>query len=348
MNIFVQLLIYAYARLFRLYPRGFRDEFAEEMPIVFRDSINDATRDGILQLLLTCSRELGGLPFNILREFWHEFRRKETTMAANGKIEPKSVMDVRAGHGEAWIAALPFVLFGIASMIGKIRLPFLGVYTELAFYAIVLLGLFIGLIREFPRWAFSYLGWTLVFAWWWTNMHTEGLKIFGYTMHNEAWGWRIWFPLFFTIGLALLWTRSIRPLRQLVRGIWEDWTLLSLAVYALVGFMMVLYDESHSPYLIAFMIASTLVISSSVWIFMRSMKTQKRVIALLSGFVTGILLDRISESTWDVAAYYGFPPGPSVPWYDPLLDVIVITAFWGVILLLPAFVGVLRRSLNTE
>jgi hypothetical protein len=318
------------------------------MQVVFRDSVNEAVQNGILPLAVVCLRELGGLPFNILREFWHEFKRKEMTMAVNKRTEPSSIMDVRVRHGEAWIAALPFMLFGMASMIGKIKLPFLGAYADLAFYAIVLLGLFIGLIRAFPRWAFSYLGWTLVFAWWWTNMHTEGLKIFGYTMHNEAWGWRIWFPLIFTIGLALLWTRSIRPLRQLVRGIWEDWTLLSLAVYALVGFMMVLYDESHSPYLIAFMIVSTSAISASVWIFMRSMKTHTRVIALLSGFVTGILLDRISESTWDVAAYYGFSPRPSMPWYDPVLDVIVITAFWGVILLLPALLGFVRHAVRTE
>jgi hypothetical protein len=149
------------------------------------------------------------------------------------------------------------------------------------------------------------------------SIYTNGLKIFGYTMGNEAWGWRAWAPLLITVGIALLLTRSIRPLRELVLGIWQDWTLLSLAMYSFVGFMMLLYDEVRAPYTIAFMTASTLVICTTVWIFMRSVNRVHRLIILLGGFFAGLLIDRICNATWDFNAYYGLPPQPPIPCTAP-------------------------------
>lgn len=231
-------------------------------------------------------------------------------------------------------------------MIGKIRIPFWGIYADLAFFVLILLGLLIGLVKGVPRWTYSYIGWSLVFAWWWSGMGTSGLKIFGYSI--DYWSWQIWPPLLVAIGIALAWTRSLHPLRQVVRGIWQDWTLLSLGLYTFLGFMLVLYDENHSPYLIAFMIISTLAISVSVWVFMRSTKAGTRIIALFSGFVAGLVIDRISQSTWDFSAYYGLPRGTSFSWFDSLMEVILVSIIWGGILFLPVLVGLLRQTLQNE
>jgi hypothetical protein len=343
MNVFLVLLVSLYSKLLGLYPRRFRNEFGEEMQVVFRDLVREAVQDGVPALAFVCLRELAGLPFDILREFWHEFQRKETIMVTNKDAEQKAIIDGRAGHWEALIGTLPFVLFGMASIIGKLRVPFLGIYADLAFYAIILLGLLIGMVKGVPRWAYSYLGWSLVFVWWWSDMGTYGLKIFGFQI--DYWSWQIWPPLLVTIGIALLWTRSLLPLRQLVLGIWQDWALLSLAMYTFLGYMLLLYDENHSPYLIAFMIISTLTISASVWAFMRSTKPSGRYLALLTGFVASLVIDRICESTWDFAAYYGLPRTSPIAWYDTILSMIVITMVWGGILLLPAL---LQRALHAE
>lgn len=324
MNVFVAALISIYSKLLLLYPRNFRKEFGEEMQVVFRDSINDAAQNGILFLVIVGMREMVNLPGSVLHEFWHEFRKKDTIMDMNEKMASKSVIRGGISHWDALICALPFVLFAVASIIGKI--PFWGIYADLAFYVIVLLGLLIGLVKGVPRWAYSYVGWSLVFAW----------------------NWQIWPPLLMTVGIALLWTRSLLPLRQLVRGIWQDWTLLSLAMYTFWGFMMLLYDENHSPYWIGFMIVSTLTISASVWAFMRSTKPSVRFIALVTGFVTSLAINRICETTWDFAAYNGLPATPPAPWYDSIFEIMVIAVVWGGILIWPAAIDSLRRSLSSE
>lgn len=346
MNVFLVALVSAYSKLLLLYPRNFRNEFSEEMQVVFRDSVSEAVQDGIPALTFVCLRELAGLPFNILQEFWHEFQRRETNMVTNKDAEQKSVIDGRASHWDALIGTLPFVLFGMASIIGKVRVPFLGMYADLAFYAIVLLGLLIGLIKGVPRWAYSYLGWSLVFGWWWSSMGTYGLKIFGFQINY--WSWQIWPPLLVTIGIALLWTRSLLPLRQLVRGIWTDWTLLSLAMYTFVGWMALIYDENRHPYLFAFMIGSTLAVSAGAWFFLHERQTRNQIIALLSGFMTVAIIGAISEATWDWHAYYGFPEPPPVAWYVSALRIIVIFAVWTAILFWPALIGLVRRSLRSE
>jgi hypothetical protein len=346
MNVFVAALISIYSKLLLLYPRNFRKEFGEEMQVVFRDSINDAAQNGILFLVIVGMREMVNLPGSVLHEFWHELKKKDTIMDMNEQTESRSVIEGGTSHWDALIGTLPFVLFGIASLIGKLRVPFLGIYADLAFYAIVLLGLLIGLIKGVPRWAYSYLGWSLVFGWWWSNIGTYGLKIFGFQI--DYWSWQIWPPLLVTIGIALLWTRSLLPLRQLVRGIWQDWTLLSLAMYTFLAFMMLLYDENHSPYLIGFMIVSTLATSASVWAFMRSSKASSRFIALLTGFVASLAIARICETTWDFAGYYGLPARPPTLWYDSIFEFMVIAVVWSGILIWPAAIGLLRHSLSSE
>jgi len=342
MNTFLRYISIFYSRILELYPRNFRDEFAEEMKIVFRDSAHEAGDEGFLPLIILCLRELGGLSINILREFLHELERKETKMIANEKVEPKG----GTSYWDALIGMLPFALFGIASMISKSRLPFHMAYPDLAFYAIILVGLLVGLAKGFPRWAYSYLGWSLVFAWWWSNMGTYGLKIFGFQINY--WSWQIWLPLLAAFGIALLWTRSLHPFRQLIRGIWQNWTYLSLMIYAFVGFVLLIYDENHHPYLLVFMAASTLVICMTVWVFLQSASSWKRVIVLIAGFVVTLVLSNISYATWDSAAYYGLPPSPPQPWYTALNGVIGWTILYSGIMFWPLLIGLVRRVVNSR
>lgn len=345
MNTILRCISTFYFQTLHLYPRSFRDEFAEEMKIVFRDLIHEAGAEGLLPLVKFCLRELGGLPLNILREFWHEFKRKDATMVTRENIESKEITSGGTGLWDALIGTLPFLLFGIASILSRTRYPF-NAYSYLAFYAVILLGFLVGLIKGFPRWAYSYLGWSLVFAWWWSNMGTAGLKIFDFQINY--WTWQIWPPLLAIIGVALLWTRSLRPLRGLILNIWQDWTLLSLAMYTFVGWMALLYDENHHPYLFAFMTASTLVVSGGAWLFLRERRTRKRIVALLSSFVAIAVIGAISEATWDWRAYYGLPSQPPVAWYVSALRVILMLAIWGAILFWPVLVGLARRKQSRD
>jgi hypothetical protein len=344
-NIAITTLTYLYSKLLLLYPGRFRDEFAEEMAVVFRDSVSEAVKDGILPLALICLRELGGLPFNILREFWHEFERKETNMVTNGKVDPVSSIDEGAGVWDTLIGVLPFLLFGIASML--VRSEFLFpypyyylnyAYADLVLYVIVLIGLFFGLIKGVPRWTYSYLGWSMFLAWSWMGRSVDSFSYPPFR-HDQPFGWGSWLPILTILGLVLALTRSLRPLRQLVRDVWQDWTRLSLAMYAFIGFLAVYagYDENHHPYLFAFMAASTLAISGSVWAFWRSRKAGKQTLALLAGCVAAYIIVRISDATWELG-----------PWYAEVYGAISIIAFLSLIMFWPILIGFVRISINDQ
>lgn len=349
MNFVVASLTFFYSKLLHIYPGRFHDEFAEEMQVVFRDSLLETIHEGTLSFACVCLKELSGLPFNILREFWHEFERKEMNMATNENLESQPKPDERTGHWDALVGALPFALFGIASMLSRTQYPFNTAYSYLAFYAAVLLGLLIGMIKGFPRWAYSYLGWCMVFAWWWTDMHTNGLRIFGYTMGNEGWGWRIWYPLLIAIAIVFLWTRSFRPIRQMVFGIWQDWTLLSLAIYAFAAFASLIYDENHHPYLFAFIAATTIAGFLAVWGFLKSDSNWKRVVSLLAGFVTAFVLSNIAYTTQNYAGYYNLPPSPPQPWYTAAFDGIIgWTLLYAGIMYWPVVIGLVRHVINNR
>ena len=340
-------MTHLYAKIIQLYPRSFREEFGEEMQFAFRESVAEAHVMGVLPLALVCLREIVHFPASLLREFRHEFERKEMNMATNENSESLPKADERTGHWAVLVGALPFALFGIASILSRTQYPF-NAYSYLAFYAAVLPGLLIGMIKGFPRWSYSYLGWSLVFAWWWTDMYTNGLRIFGYTMGNEGWGWRIWYPLLITIAIAILWTRSFRSTRQMVSGIWQDWTLLSLAIYAFVAFASLIYDENHHPYLFAFIAATTIAVCLAVWGFLKSDSSWKRVVSLLAGFVIAFVLGNISYATQNYAGYYNLPPSPPQPWYTAFDGVIVWTLLYSGVVFWPALIGLVRHVINNR
>jgi hypothetical protein len=354
-NDLLDSLMTLYARLLHLYPRRFREEFAEEMQVVFQDSVKEAVGNGMLSMIFICLRELGGLPLSILREFWHEIERKETIMVTEEKTNSESIVGKETTMWDTVIGVSPFALFGFACMLAKTKLPFHGGYPELAFFIIVLIGLVIGLAKDFPRWAYSYLGWSMVMSWSWTMMPIDTFS--GYyspITHNQLLGWRSWIPLLIAVGIGLLLARSLHPLRKLVRGIWQDWTLLSLAIYAFVAFVSLIYDENHHPYLFAFIAATTIVVCLAVWGFLKSDSSWKRVVSLLAGFVTALVLNNISYlnnmsyATRDYAAYLGLPPSPPQPWYTAFDGVIVWTLLYSGIMYWPVVIGVARRAVNNR
>ena len=59
MSIFIAPLTYIYSKLLSLYPHNFRNEFAEEMQVVFRESVEEAIHEGIVSFAFVCLKELG-------------------------------------------------------------------------------------------------------------------------------------------------------------------------------------------------------------------------------------------------------------------------------------------------
>ena len=238
---------------------------------------------------------------------------------------------------QALIGVLPFLAFGIVSMIGKMDQVYdLRVfYTDLAFYILALSGLLIGWIRGFPLWSYGYLGWSLVIAWWWSFVRINGTYL----------GCFIWMLFWIVVLIALLWTRSLSHIKKIFRDISNDWTRLSLAMYPFIAFVFLIYDENHHPYLLIFMSASTLAIAAGAWFFLRSTSLKGRVASILGGFVASNVIGQVCDNTWDARAYYGLPEG-STPWYMTVFRTFMILSFFSVILLWPAAISLYQRIIR--
>jgi hypothetical protein len=301
-----------YRILLQAYPASFRKRFAAEMAQVFdclgREAYAQSGAGGLLRLWQPTLWDWAGAT---AAQWWVcLFRRRMGTMQTKpvdyrDGIQPLSAL-------QAGAAALPFLAFGAASLVSKLEffhtypasLPMwqiLLIDPYLVFNWIILLGLGAGLLAGFPRWAYSFLGWAVLFGWWWSDMGFYGHSL----------GWKIWLPLLGVFAITLLVRRSWQPLRALLAGLWKDWTLLSLSIYILYGWTFMLSDENHHPYLLAFIAAATLAISLGAWGYFRSTSPLRRVLALVGGLFLAILIAVINNATWDYRAYYGLPESAS-------------------------------------
>ena len=320
----IEMILRLYAVLLRLYPRNFREEFGEEMTAVFEQAAEAAPgRGSKLNLFL---REIRDLPGTLFEAYAANWLRGGIMTTRNEYIKPST-------RWQAIWGMLPFLAYGLASMLSEADSLFVSrtTYAFIAFYILALAGSLIGWVRGFPLWSYGYLGWSLVFAWWWTNMRTYGFD----------WGYLIWIPFGVMILIAMVWTRSLQPLKKFFGDIWQDWSRLMLVMFALETWVMMIYDENHHPYLLAFILASALVASGGVWFFLRSSTLWGRIFSFLGCFIGATVVGSIAWATWGWHEYYGFPKPEH--WYQDLGISMIGVIFWFVLLFWPALIGLVRR-----
>ena len=321
------MIIRLYAALLRLYPRQFQSEFGEEMRAVFEEVAQRQIERGTKLSLFF--REMIDLPGSLLGAY-------TTGWLQGGNISMNKDYISPSTRWQAFLGALPFLAFGISNMINKVdRLPIRGHDVEMVVYGLSLLGLLIGWIQGFPLWSYSYLGWSILIAYFNTN--------WGYYGNHPD--FQIWIPFGITVLFASLWTRSLAPIKKFIRDIWNDWTRLSLAMFAFGGFVWLIYDSNHHPQLLWFMLASTLAISAGGWFFLRSSSLKGRVFAIIGSFVGGWIISSICGATWDFHAYYGLTPSVQ-PWYRSLWVHLCIFTFWLGILFWPVLIALIHRIVN--
>jgi hypothetical protein len=318
-------LVRFYTTLLHFYPRQFRAKFGDEMAAVFADDVENRSAS---QSMIRFLRELRDLPASLLNAFtvsWHQ----------GGVMSTKNEYIVPSTLRQAFIGILPFLAFGIIQMIDKMDLYYapLSPFIDLAFYSLTLTGLFIGWIRGFPLWSYSYLGWSLVIALWWDM---------GISRTN--WGYWIWLPFGIMALLALLWTHSLDPLKKLVRDIWNDWTRLTLAMFSMGGLIFSSGGENHHPQWFLFMISATLVVCAGAWFFLRSSSLIGRVLSISVSFILSAVPMAISYLTWDWRTHYGLPPAEN--WRGNLGVAPVGVLFWLLILFWPALIALVHQITN--
>lgn len=191
----------------------------------------------------------------------------------------------------AWRGALAgamfFAVIGLASVFAEwpYARPFWlsPVVMISAAYLFVVAGVIAGWSKGFPRWSYPFVIYAFVFALYWTNVATPGLKIFGHVFnHGELWGWRAWIPLTIALLIAIDLTRSLRPLAALWQGVCRDWTQLSFGLYGLLPLAALLvFDEVSNRIQLPYMIGATLLLTSGAWHYMRARDRKSRAQSLL-------------------------------------------------------------------
>jgi hypothetical protein len=347
-------LVRLHALLLRLYPAGFRHQFGDDMTDAFAQSLAERRPQGSRALATVCLRELVHLPVSLWREHWHEYAYRGRRIMNGAHLNPTGELDAGtvappASRTEIAAALFPFLLFGLMFILKGLdyhlppRQPGLGssVTSDLIVLGLLLLGLGVGWALRFPRWSYPYLGATLMISGWLAGVVTRGYRLFGYTFGSERWGWRGWVPMLALAAVLLLVTRSLRPLRELFWGIWDDWTCLPLAFYAALTWLWlgVAYDNKtwyhQTAYLPLDLFLLTLLIVAGAYFYMRARRPVMRVLALQAvalfyGPISGVVrvLTGRSELSW---------PGNVAPWLFWLL-------IWSAAMFLPGLLGWARRD----
>lgn len=157
-----------YTLLPHLYPREFRDEFADEMKQVFADAAIESARRGAVALLVLCLRELRDVPHSALCERLHRFTQgKGTTMTHRDEDMPNATQIKPVTWAETLAGMTPFLLYPLLIAIGSVSNTLVTLSSPLrafddiiratitllpiATFMIVLVFLW---MRNFPRWSF--------------------------------------------------------------------------------------------------------------------------------------------------------------------------------------------------
>jgi hypothetical protein len=249
--------------------------------------------------------------------------------------------------GEILLALAPFLFFPLAFLLTAIPLLSSSFVISQAFslglMLIMVVGLFIALtvgwMRDFPRWVFPYWGFSLTVMIYMVNFRGT---IAGYSFRGSP---RLWLVLLGVAVIATLWTHGVQPVLRLLRSLWQDWSLLSFAVYGCLPLMVVYaYDEARSNWLAQVVI--WLVLASGVVQYLRADHPWQRFGWLLGAFVLswGIAMLNLGYY-WSHTVLPGMS-GP-VPWIDTLRWM----GRFGILLLIylgaPLLVGLASRAAQT-
>jgi hypothetical protein len=241
------------------------------------------------------------------------------------------------------LAGLALLVPGLALIGWPLPVPWHH-YLVFGSYLFILLGLLAGWVRGFPRWSYAYMGHSLLFAWWLSKVSTPGLKLLGYAFTpNEVWGGRAWLGLGVVAVLALVLTRSLRPLGRLFLGVWHDWTRLSLALYGCLPLLMwFFFDEVHWPHGAIFLVMTSLLLTAGAVAYMRSTSTRHRALSLLAGLTVAWLTGSLGLATyWTVPRDpYWRPPAT---WSEATLPMAFGWAVVVAILLAPVILSLMHR-----
>jgi hypothetical protein len=278
-------------------------------------------------------------------------------MALSGEVRSSGPTQGRAPWWAAVAAALPLAGYALSVLMAGTMRHFLSAIQPgslfrvlwanvlrdapmpVIFYLPLLTGLVVAWTRGFPRWSYPYLGWLAI------------VILFGLGVSGPAdlHLWLTWGPLLSATLLAILLRRPSEPLQALWRKVRQDWTQVSFALIAILGFLVLSsFDEMPGPRASrAFWewLSVAILVLGALW-YMRAPKRAGRIAALLGSAVQSVLL-----SMGSIAYFWHNYPKPHIQpplnGYRMFRQGLVFMVVVVVLLLVPAVLcKVLNRRLS--
>ena len=289
-----------YSALLRLYPRAFRIDFGEEMTAVFLERTEDAMRKDWIAYTVVLLQELSHLLLILLLEHRRALRQRLDKPAD----EPGGFMQTQVATGrrtapygircyESWpqtlLAGGPILLIAIGSVLAT-YCPYMQwqVLFGIALILFLLIAFGLAWVRGFPAWSYVLVvpmaGVTL-------------LGIFMTVISGEMLNLVVPAGVIFTLSVAVWLSGLARPLRQLVHGVWQDWTLLAFGMYGLLGVVTSLvFDDANyndqTPYYALAIVAG----AAGGLLFLRSPRPWMRMSSLLGGVTFVVMAGALDQA----------------------------------------------------
>jgi hypothetical protein len=281
-----------YGVLLKVYPPEFQKEFGAELKGVFGQALDAAAERGCLEITAVCVRELRDWPLAVIRAHLRE--TKEADMAKPMRI---TTGDERI----SWLVALaglwPFLLAGPANVLLNYpyplpawrSTPWAQILMGTVYGLPLLMGLSIGWLRKWPRWAYPYLA-VVVFIL--GSLVSGAITGLVFEVGPE---WPYW-PQFaittgshaLVLGALALSARAWRPLQPLYQSFRRDWTQLSFGLFLSAGVLFGSIDHEEDPRLTLFVLLPPLIILLGAMAYLLSASKAQRILAMLISLVLAV------------------------------------------------------------
>lgn len=197
------------------------------------------------------------------------------------------------------LVAIPFFLFGISWIADSsgLRMP---LFVEQLLFISAILSMFvtlaIGWIKDFPRWSFPAIGFTLFFTIYFANVAVPSFS-------DELLGLWAFVPLLITLVICLSIHPSVKPLKSIINRINEDKSILLFLLYGFAPFFMfLLSDEIHNIKMLPISLIATALLLTGLYSFLRSEKKRIRVWSIILSGLTASAVTLAAILYWDIPA----------------------------------------------
>jgi hypothetical protein len=339
-----------YSLLLHLFPKAYRNEYDEELQVVFDLSLDDAMKSGVLEVVQVVLRELAGLPKAILFEHLRERSSKVT-----GKFVSR--FDFPQGSRmEFWVVLLPFVLtyllyrsMSLVLFLNISNLPFrMGDVIGLLFLGLIIVLFIAGLHMGAPRWFLPYLGFdlalinlfthTLVFPPSWSGfafLRQASRFIRGFARQGTVWIGVIVLVILLVLLAAII--PKFRPFYQRLRN---DWTLLAFVIYGVAPLaLMLTFDDyqGEGPYVMT----GCLILVIGGWLYLRAQIPWKRYLILFVSLALSMAVAAVGKA---IIYIYFWEGVRHFTWQSEMMSTITLWIWLALFMLTPFALKLLPSS----